>query len=374
MDRANEATRILCLEDDPGDAELMQATLTDDGLAVDLTRVDTQLEFRSALESATWDVILADYALPAFDGLTALSIARAVCPDIPFILVSGALGEEPAIEALTKGATDYVLKHKLSRLTPAVRRALDEAAERHERYLAEAAARALLEDNRRLARRLLAIQEEERRHLARELHDEIGQCLTAIQAEAELVRRRVGSNDAEITTSANAILAMSSDIYDTVHAILQRMRPAALDNLGLVEALADTIDAWREREPDTHVDFEHRGLLADLGEGVNITLFRAVQECLTNVASHAGASRVRIDLIGPGCPADEQLQARGGDWITLVVRDNGRGWDASSHRRGFGLIGMRERVEALSGRLEVKGEPGHGVTVIVNVPADDKPR
>lgn len=368
MDRADGPIRILCLEDDPGDVELMQATLASSGVAFELTRVEAEPEFRRALEGGNFDVILADYALPAFDGLAALSIARAIEPEIPFILVSGRLGEEPAIEALTKGATDYVLKNKLSRLVPAVRRALAEAGERYERHRAEAAARELLEENRLLARRLLEVQEEERRHLARELHDEIGQCLTAIQAETELIRRRVGADDAEIATSTDAIQALSSNIYDTVHTMLQRMRPAALDNLGLVEALSDTIDAWQKREPDTRVDFQHCGQLTDLGEAVNITLFRAVQECLTNVASHAAASQVWIELIGPDAANDHRLPGHADQSVTLVVKDNGCAWSPGGQQAGFGLIGMRERVESLSGRFMLEADPGQGVTVTVVVP------
>ena len=361
----SERLRILCLEDDPTDAALMAATLKQDRLAVELSRVERESEFRAALETAGWDVILADYVLPAFNGLDALGIAKSICPEVPFILVSGALGEEPAIEALTKGATDYVLKHNLPRLAAAVRRAIAESAEREERRQAEASARTLLEENRRLARALLAIQEEERRHLARELHDEIGQCLTAIQVETETIRRRVDTDDAVVLASLDAVIEVTSGIYDTVHTVLQRLRPPALDNLGLVEALQDTVSAWRERDTGISIRFHHHGNLAGLGEQVNITLYRIIQECLTNTANHAMASEVVIELTGPSA-------ARGaaGDppWVTLVVRDDGHGLSGESQRRGFGLIGMRERVEALAGRFELIGAAGEGVTIKVGLP------
>ena len=361
----DEALRILCLEDDPADAELMAAALARDGLETDFTRVESEVDFRSALERGGWDFILADYSLPAFDGLAALEIAKAAFPDLPFILVSGTLGEEPAIEALTQGATDYVLKHKFARLAPAVRRALSESAEREERRQAEQAARVLLEENRHLARALLAIQEEERRHLARELHDEIGQCLTAIQVHTEMIRRRVDTGDSEILASVDAVHTITSGIYDTVHAVLQRLRPAALDSLGLVEALEDTISAWRERETATTVDFQHQGQLNGFSEQINITLYRIIQECLTNTANHAEASRVEIVLAGPDGGGDSAGEQRR---VTLVVRDDGRGLARESHRPGFGLIGMRERVEALSGRFQLDGACGRGVTVTVSLP------
>lgn len=363
-----ESLRVLCLEDDPADAELMAAALAQDGLEAELTRVESESDFRSALDRGGWDFILADYSLPAFDGLAALEISKASYPHLPFILVSGTLGEEPAIEALTQGATDYVLKHKFARLAPAVRRALSEAAEREERRLAEQAARVLLEENRHLARALLAIQEEERRHLARELHDEIGQCLTAIQVHTEMIRRRAGTGDKDILASVDAVHTITSGIYDTVHAVLQRLRPAALDSLGLVEALEDTISAWRERESGTTVDFQPRGRLSGFSEQVNITLYRIIQECLTNTANHADASRVEIALSGPDEAADSTGEQQ--RCVRLVVRDDGRGLAQESHRPGFGLIGMRERVEALSGRFELDGAFGQGVTVTVSLPLE----
>jgi PAS domain S-box-containing protein len=129
--------RILHLEDDVRDAELIHAALENDGIGADVTRVETQTEFGAAL-AQRFDVILADNTLPGFDGLSALQLAATACPDVPFIFVSGTLGEEVAIDALKLGATDYVLKEHLSRIGPSVQRALREATERAERKRAEA--------------------------------------------------------------------------------------------------------------------------------------------------------------------------------------------------------------------------------------------
>jgi PAS domain S-box-containing protein len=133
--------RILLLEDNANDAELIQELLQTDSRASEVTRVQTRVEFVTALETGDIELILADYELPSFDGLSALKLAIRARPDIPFIFVSGALGEELAIEALKIGATDYVLKTRLSRLVPAVERALREARERAERKKAEEALR-----------------------------------------------------------------------------------------------------------------------------------------------------------------------------------------------------------------------------------------
>jgi signal transduction histidine kinase len=133
----NSQLRILYLEDDPKDAELAQTMLETEGFACHVTRVETQVDFCASLERRGFNIILADYTLPTFDGISALKIAAEKRPELPFIFVSGTLGEEVAIEALNIGATDYVLKTRLSRLVPSVVRALREATERAERTLAE---------------------------------------------------------------------------------------------------------------------------------------------------------------------------------------------------------------------------------------------
>jgi PAS domain S-box-containing protein len=132
---------ILHLEDSPEDAELIRDILETDGIASHVTRVETQVDFSTSLEKGRFDLILADYSLPSFDGLSALKLARQKYPEVPFIFVSGTLGEEVAIEALKRGATDYVLKDRLSRIVPSVQRALREAEERNQRKRAEEALR-----------------------------------------------------------------------------------------------------------------------------------------------------------------------------------------------------------------------------------------
>ena len=133
--------QILLLEDDSADAELVQELLEEEQFVCEITRVDDRSGFQAALERGGIDLILADYTLPSFDGLSALKLAIGSRPDVPFIFVSGTLGEEVAIEALKIGATDYILKTRISRLVPSVHRALREARERAERKRAEEALR-----------------------------------------------------------------------------------------------------------------------------------------------------------------------------------------------------------------------------------------
>jgi PAS domain S-box-containing protein len=137
----NSPLHVLYLEDNQRDAELVQETLASDGITCNTTRVETEADFVASLEQGCFDLILADYTLPSFDGLSALKIAQQSWPHVPFIFVSGTLGEEVAIEALKNGATDYVFKTRLSRIVPSVQRALREADERSELSHAEEALR-----------------------------------------------------------------------------------------------------------------------------------------------------------------------------------------------------------------------------------------
>ncbi|MFA4917855.1 MAG: EAL domain-containing protein [Thermodesulfovibrionales bacterium] len=133
--------RILHLEDNPNDVELIRENIIAHGIEVEIVDAATRADFIDALEKGTYDLVLADYTLPSFDGLSALIIVREKFPDLPFIFVTGALGEEQAVETLKKGATDYVLKHNLARLVPAVNRVLKESLEKAERKRAEEAMR-----------------------------------------------------------------------------------------------------------------------------------------------------------------------------------------------------------------------------------------
>ena len=134
----NRTVRILHLEDNRLDQELTEALLKESGIECEITTVQTRIEFVQNIQKDTCDLILADYSLPSFDGFAALTIAHQLCPDIPFIFVTGVMGEDIAVETLKRGATDYVLKQKMERLVPAVRRALGESVERKRRRRAEA--------------------------------------------------------------------------------------------------------------------------------------------------------------------------------------------------------------------------------------------
>src|SRR5688500_19364324 len=184
--------RVLLLEDEPADAELELAALAEGGFECAATLADGRSSFEAAFAPGRFDLVLADYRLPDYTGLEAHEHVRRRDALVPFMLVSGALGEERAVEALRSGATDYVLKHGLARLASAVRRALEERRE-HERHLATRKALELSQERlRALYRRPVEGQQDERGRLARDLHDDIGQALTALKIQLESRAREIG--------------------------------------------------------------------------------------------------------------------------------------------------------------------------------------
>src|SRR5208337_1592023 len=223
--------RILHLEDEQLDAELVKSALDGEGIACKIFRVETSDDFIAAIERGGFDMIFADHSLPGFDGLSALAIAKERCPGIPFIFISGTIGEEMAIETLKSGATDYVLKDRLSRLAPSVRRALEEATEKLERRKAVEELKRSNEQLRNLAAHLQSVREEERMKIARDIHDELGQALTAQKMELSWFRESCRDHK-PIFDKAGAMLDALNSTIRSVRRICTELRPSILDDFG----------------------------------------------------------------------------------------------------------------------------------------------
>jgi signal transduction histidine kinase len=349
-----EGLRVLMLEDEPTDAELTLYALSDGGIRSQPTLVSGRAAFEAAFAPGRFDLVLADYSLPAYTGLQALACVRRSDTLVPFILVSGALGEERAVEALRAGATDYVLKDGLGRLVPAVRRALAERRER-EQHLATSQALELSEERlRALSRRLLEVQEEERKRLARDLHDDIGQVLTALKLQLESVARGGATQIREcVDTTSHAL--------ERVRQLSLSLRPLQLDDLGLVAALRSHLDL-QARVGKLKPHFEAGRALPLLAPDVETACFRVAQEAINNVLRHARAGNLWLRLEG----ADDRL--------VLSVRDDGAGFDLDAARRraaagaSLGVVGMEERAALAGGSLEVQTSSGHGTVVRATFP------
>lgn len=352
---------ILLLEDSATDADLIRHALAQGGFIFCWNHVNNKKDFVRELERFAPDLILSDFSLPSLDGYTALEIAREKRPDAPFIFVTGTLGEEVAIETLKKGATDYVLKHRLSRLVPSVQRALREAGERVERKRAEEELRRSHEQLRALSVHLQHVREEERIRIAREVHDELGQSLTGLKLQLTWL---AGRWPKEMKSHHEKIRAMGDRIDETIQIIRRiatELRPGLLDAAGLLAALE-----WQANEFQRQTGIECRVKSAVRktiwDQELNTAFFRIFQETLTNIIRHAQATKVEVRL------------AELGDNFTLEVKDNGRGISETEIRntRSLGLLGMRERAALLGGEVRLRGEPGRGTTVSVRIPRPQK--
>ncbi len=219
-----------------------------------------------------------------------------------------------------------------------------------------------LRQNRELTQLIQKHVEEERRSLARELHDELGQCVTAIKTIGASIANRSRDSAPEIHESSRMIVQVAGRLYDAMHGIVRQLRPAALDNLGLRETLEEVVSALQSQHPAIEFRLETRGALDHLEEALNISAYRIVQECLTNVLRHAGASRAEVSVA--------RVRDEGGDRLEIEVRDNGRGIgspDSDAVPR-YGILGMRERVQALAGSFTLDSQPGRGVRVRITLP------
>jgi two-component system, NarL family, sensor histidine kinase UhpB len=351
--------RVLILEDSIADAELVKYALRDGGLNFTIRRVDSRAQYLKELEENPPDIILLDYALPDFDGFTALTMAQEKFPDIPFIFVTGTLGEEVVIEMLKSGATDYVLKTRLSRLVPAVQRALREASERADRRRTEERLKKSHEQLRALSMYLQHVREDERIRISRQVHDELGQALTGLKMDLYWLSSRLPKQMRSVREKTKTMSAHIDSTIQTVRRISTELRPGILDDLGLVAALEWQAGEFQKR---TGIKCEVASDLPEaiLDEELNTAFFRNFQESLTNVVRHANASRVDVRLW-----QDEQN-------LWMEIKDNGRGIsDAElSNTRSIGLLGMRERAALLGGEVSISGTPGQGTAVRVRIPRE----
>jgi len=245
-----------------------------------------------------------------------------------------------------------------------------------ERRHAEEEVRELLDENRMLVGEFLVVQENERRHLSQELHDELGQCITAIQADAAIISEFASRCDCRLEKSARAIQDVSARIYEFVHSTMLRMRPNILDDLGLAETLHEEVDAWQSRHPNTDCTLSINTDLDGLNEQTEITIYRIVQECLTNIAKHSNAHNIAVDIdrVEASVPDHTDTAAMPIPALRLSIRDDGVGMEPKTRNQGLGLIGIRERAGALDGTLSIQSTSGQGVTIIVTLPLESRLR
>lgn len=222
----------------------------------------------------------------------------------------------------------------------------------------EAALKAKQLELRSLSHRVTEDMESERRAIAHELHDELGQTLNAIKIEAVGIRNAGCQCSTAIHDAALAVIRLTDHVYSVVRSMTSRLRPVALDELGLADALEHDLTGWRQRLPGIEFGFKADKLPNRLDPSCAIALYRVAQEGLTNVVRHAGARKVSLELAFHPEPAV----------LRLSLQDDGRGAALGTLRKGLGLLGMRERIEALGGAFCVESQPACGFRLEACVP------
>lgn len=352
--------RVLMVEDAEDDVLLLQHELRHGGLDVALQRVETLSSLQIALaDGGPWDVVLSDYYLQGFTGLEVLQAVKQSDADLPFIMVSGKLGDETAVEVMKAGANDYILKDRLSRLVPAIVRERQAAEVRRERSRAAQEILVYQDRLRSLAAELVFAEERQKRHIATELHDGIVQTLSVLSLKLEMLR---------LETDHDAVSERLEGIQDEVGRIISDCRdlmdqlsPAVLYELGLAASLRTLAETQGERFGIlTEVDCADE--MMDLSEDLRLTVFQAVRELLRNVSKHGQTDRAWVRAW------------REGQTLCVTVRDQGVGFDPSEHllrphrTGGFGLFNIQERLRYLGGSMRIESRPGEGTEFTLVVP------
>ena len=218
-----------------------------------------------------------------------------------------------------------------------------------------------LRRNRELTAIIQGHIEDERRSLARELHDELGQYVSAVKIFAQNIINRSKGKDKNIEESALSVTSAANQIYDGMHSIIRQLRPGSLDNLGLAETLKDMVSGWRSQHSAINIDLFVGESLGHLGEAISINVYRIIQEAMNNCLKHAEAKNISISL-------DNKKKQ-----LALVFKDDGVGFDTTllAKTKQFGLIGMQERVKSLNGIFSIKSNPNKGTLINISIPLDN---
>lgn len=378
-----EVTRVLLIEDDPADAEVVRAFIGEAQGAFQLEWVDDLQAGLSRLERGEVDVALIDFGLPDSQGIETFIRAHECAPGVAMIPLTATGDEELALKAIQLGAEDYLFKGTINRqlLVRSIRYAIErkrgeEALRRahdglelrvRERTAELSRANILLmeqiaerrrteEELRSLSNRLVEVQELERRNIARELHDEIGQLLTGLKLALEMASRLPPEASKEKLAQTQEL---ANELMRRVRDLSLDLRPAMLDDLGLLHALLWHFERYTS-QTGIRVVFKHTGIEKERFQSkLETTAYRIIQEALTNVARHAEVFDVTVSV-----SADIES-------LSVKVEDHGKGFERNARLEATassGLAGMRERAQLLGGRLELHSAPGAGTTLTAVLP------
>ena len=350
--------KLLLLEDNPDDAELIQRLLKRSGMQFSAEVVSDEKGFLNALDENNFDAVLADNALPQYSSMEALHMIKQKNPFTAFILVTGTVSEEFAVNIIRQGADDYILKTNLTRLSSAISNAIGTRKMQKDKLAAEKEMQELNKQLRSLTAHVQNVREEEQARIAREIHDELGQMLTAIKMDIASADKKMERSAPDAKNHLSDAMSLVDNIIKSVRKIASELRPGILDDLGLEAALDWQSQEFERHNPDIKCLFYSSVQDVQIEKNIATGLYRIYQESLTNIARHAGATKVKAELTH----IDDQL--------ILTVADNGNGfnYEEVKNKKTLGLVGMKERALIIKGELTADSVPGKGTTITITVP------
>ena len=350
----NDIINILHLEDSPLDHQLVLRTLSAANAQFKLSRVETLDGFRQAMSQASYQLVIADYRLGGFNAIEAWEAMADKQQEVPFIILSGTIGEAAAVEAIQCGISDYLHKDAMAALPRVIQRTIDLQAIKAAK--AQADRELALSEQRisELAGHLQMAIERERAAIAREVHDDIGGALAAIRFDLGwLARHTTEEKSLQHITAASDMIQHAAQ---ATQRIMRNLRPAILDQ-GLVPSIQWLASSFEQRT-SAKVDVVAATEDIVLPTDIMLTAYRTTQEALTNISKYAEHSSVRIDVSSLG------------GTLTLEISDNGPGLDkaALQKQNSYGLRGLAERAKSVGGWLDISSIPGEGTSIILTVP------
>lgn len=359
--------RILLVEDSPGDAELLSGQILAAGLEASFERAESAAELRQALARGTPDIVLSDLSLPGFSGLDALRIVRDSHPDMPFIFVSGTLGEEPAVAALREGANDYIIKHQPARLPSAVARAVRDAR--------GALDRARVEAELMRAQRLESLS-----LLAAGLSHDLRNILQPLLIMPDLLKAR--TDDPQLRHLADVIAECGRRGHEMAESMLSFVRGSRTPSEPIrLAMLFEAVALLLRSNLPPEVDLRLQVADPDLTVHANYT---ELQQVLLNLALNAIQAMPDGGQLTLHAQAD--ADAQGLSWLRIAVSDQGTGmspevlsnlfnpfFTTKPNGTGLGLMSCKRIIEGAQGRIQVQSAPGEGTRFDLLLPAYEAP-
>lgn len=357
---SNNPIRIIHIEDSDSDVELVDRELKKYGINFLKLVVYKKEDFIRNLEDFSPDIVLSDHSLPSFNSIEALKILRETGSTIPFILVTGTMSEEFAVEVMKMGISDYLLKSHLKRIPDAILKAIEKWELQRAKEKAEQDLIQINKELRNLSAHLQNIREEERASISRELHDELGQQLMRIKMDFIWLSSKIKDAGDEVKAKITDSIELVDQTVGTIRRIHTTLRPKIIDDLGLFAALE-----WQALEFTKRTEIPCF-LKIDINEPalskfLSIHIFRIYQEALTNVGKHAQAKEVNTEL-----------KFIDGNMI-MSIQDDGKGINTEKmkNERSFGLLGMKERAAMINGTIRIQSSAGKGTTLELTIPVEN---